>query len=196
MSVPRIKLSEAAFIRQGYQFRSKIESSPEGEISVVQMADIKSGKTINWDSVQYVSDKQIKPDHYLNPGDIIFCARGLNNYSLVLKEDLRERTVAVSQFLVIDTDKTKLLPSYLAWYLSQNEAIEYLRSNTLMSTVPLINRRTLDEMPIPLPPLEKQNTIANIYELSLREENLIERISSLKAQLLNAIMYTSIIGRA
>jgi len=192
--VTRVKLSQAASIRQGYQFRSKIITDPNGEIPVIQMANIDSGKFINWKSVQCISD-QIKEEHYLKPGDLIFCARGTNNYSLVIDNTVRRNSIAVSQFLVIEPDTTKLLPSYLAWFLSQKDSIDYIRSNTLMSTVPLINKITLEEMPIPLPSLEKQNTIANIYELASKENDLIQRIQSLKSKKLNTIMLSAITGR-
>lgn len=140
MTVRKVKLSEIALIRQGYQFRSKIITDSKGEIPVIQMANIDSGKTINWKSVQCVSE-QIKEEHFLKEGEVLFCARGVHNYSFVInKHDIKKNTIAVSQFLVIKPDTERLLPSYLTWYLSQKDALDFMRSNTLMSTVPLINK--------------------------------------------------------
>ena len=192
--ITRVKLSHAASIRQGYQFRSKIVTDPNGQIPVIQMANIDSGKSINWKTVQYVAE-QIKEEHYLKSGDLLFCARGINNYSLVIDDAICKHSIAVSQFLIIKPDPAKLHPYYLAWFLSQKEAIDYIRSNTLMSTVPLINKITLEEMLITLPSLEQQKTIANIYELSGKENTLIEKIQSLKSRKRNAIMLSAITGK-
>lgn len=193
-SAELIRLSEAAKIRQGYQFRSRIVAEPDGNISVIQMADIANGKSINWENITYVSG-DIKTEHYLKKGDVLFCARGNNNYSIVINDtNFNANAIAVSQFLIIEPDTLKLHPSYLAWYLSQKETTDYIRSNTLVSTVPLINKKTLEELILPLIPLERQNIIANIYELSRRENELIEKIQDLKSKMLNAIMLTAITG--
>ncbi len=195
MAIEEVKLSDTANIRQGYQFRSKIITDHKGKIPVIQMANINSGKTIDWESVQSVSE-EIKENHYLNEGDVLFCARGVHNYSLVVKkEDIKKNTIAVSQFLIIKPDSTLLLPTYLIWYLSQKEALDYMRSNTLMSTVPLINKKTLEEMMLPLPPLATQKTISDIYELSGKEKELVNKIQNLKTKKLNSILLSSITGR-
>lgn len=195
MNLRKVNLADCAAIRQGYQFRSKVRSDPDGTVPIVQMADIVEGRAVNWASLQTVSEDKMKPEHYLKEGDLLFCARGANNYSFVLDQVPCKNPVAVSQFLIVQTNREKLLPEYLAWYLAQKDALDYLKSNTLVSTVPLINKRTLEEMEIPLPPIETQNAIAKVYTLSLREERITRDLLRLKKRMIDAVMMKSLEGK-
>jgi len=187
----RVLLSNIAEIRQGYQFRKKIENNPDGAINLVQMANIIDSKNIDYQNLAHTSKTGFKKEHFLNKGDILFCARGKNNYALLIDKDI-QNTIAVSQFFIIRTNKTKLLPAYLAWYLAQPEAVAYFKSNTLMSTVPLINKKTIENFKLALPSISKQKIIANVYRLKEKERYLTEQILHEKEKLINAVLLKSI----
>lgn len=188
-----VHLARIAEIRHGFQFRKKIEGTTSGAIRVIQMANIVDNRKIDFCSLFFV-DEVIKPDHFLQKDDILFCARGSNNYAIIIDEDIAP-TVAVSQFHIIKVDNRKIVPAYLAWYFAQGEALLYLKSNTLMSTVPLINKKTLEDMPIPLPSLDLQKVISEIYTLHQKENELIELITSKKTRLINTILQKTLSSR-
>lgn len=188
-------LSEVAEIKQGYQFRKKVENIPDGLIKVVQMADVINGKKIDYDNLVRTEDRGFKSEHFLKKGDILFCARGLNNYALLIDDDI-QNTIAVSQFFIIRTKKSLILPDYLVWYLAQPEAVAYFRTHTLISTVPLINKKSLENIEIPVPPISTQENISRIYRLKEREKYLIEQIADKKEMLVNSILRKSIKNRS
>jgi restriction endonuclease S subunit len=191
MDENRTLLSNIAEIRQGYQFRKKIEDNPDGSISLVQMTNIINGKNIDYQNLARTSETGFKKEHFLKKRDVLFCARGKNNYALLIDKDIKN-TIAVSQFFTIRTNKTKLLPAYLVWYLAQPEAVAYFKSNTLMSTVPLINKKTIENFKLVLPPIAKQKIIADIYRLKEKEHYLIKQILHKKEKLINAVLLKSI----
>lgn len=191
MKKTKIFLSELAEIRQGYQFRKKIESVPDGLIRVVQMTNVINGKRIDYQNLSKIPENRFKPEHYLKKDDVLFCARGVNNYALIIDEDIKN-TIAISQFFIIRTKKEVLLPAYLAWYLGQQEAVAHFKANTLMSTVPLINTKAIKSIKIPVPAIEKQKTIAEIYRLKENERELMEQIINKKEKMLNEILQSSI----
>ncbi len=191
MDKSRVFLSELAEIRQGYQFRKKIYDVPDAPVKVVQMANIVKGEKIDYRNLAKTGENGFKPGHFLKNGDILFCARGVNNYAVFIDEDIHN-TIAVSQFFIIRTNKGILLSAYLAWYLGRPEAIAYFKANTLMSTVPLINIKTIRSLKIPVPPMAKQKTIAEIYRLKKKEYELMEQIVNKKEKMLNAILQKSI----
>jgi len=191
MNKNSVFLSELAEIRQGYQFRKKIENIPNAPIKVVQMTNILNGKKIDYQNLAKTPENGFKPEHFLKKGDVLFCARGVNNYALFIDEDIKN-TIAISQFFVIRTNKEKLLPAFLAWFLGQPEAIAHFKANTLMSTVPLINTKAIKSIKIPIPAIEKQKTIAEVYHLKEKERKLMEQIINKKEKMLNSILQNSI----
>lgn len=191
MNKKKTFLSKIAEIRQGYQFREKVVNNPNGLIKVVQMANIFNGKRIDYQNLVKTTGSGFKQEHFLKKGDILFCARGTNNYALLINEDM-QNTIAVSQFFIIRTKETELLPGYLVWYLGQSEANAHFKANTLVSTVPLINKKSLLNIRVPLPSLSKQKSIAEIFKLKEKERNLIEQIIQKKEKVINGILLKSI----
>ena len=191
MGKNKILLSNVAEIRQGYQFRKKIENNPDGSISLVQMVHIIDHKRIDHQNLVHISEKGFKKEHFLKRGDILLCARGKNNYAFLIDEDI-QNTIAVSQFFIIRTKETELLPAYLVWYLEQQEAVAYFKSNTLMSTVPLINKKSIENFKLVLPSISKQKIIAEVYKLREKERYLVEQVIHEKEKLINGILLKSI----
>jgi len=187
----RMKLSEIADIRQGYQFREKITFSSIGHIKVIQMANIINCSNIDYINLPYSNNENIRNEHFLKNGDIIFCARGNNNYNIMVN-CINEKIIAVSQFVIIRPNSSFINNEYLSWFLKQKESISYFNSNRLVSTVPLINKNTLDELQIIVPPLEKQRTVVEIYKLLQKEFEIIDNIKMKKEKIINKILNLTI----
>jgi len=154
MSIKQAKLNNVANIRQGYQFRKKIDNNQNGNIPVIQMTDIISNKEIDYLNVKRVKEINHMAKHFIQKGEILFCARGSNNYA-VLIEDNFTSTIAASQFHIINVNEDVVDAGYLTWFLHQQAAINYFKTHTLVSTVPLINKSTLENLMVP--PLSIKN---------------------------------------
>jgi restriction endonuclease S subunit len=154
------------------------------------MENISQNRKIDWDNLTLVDNETIQVSHFLKKGDILFCSRGANNYSMLIG-NLESAVIAVSQFYIIRAYRDRLDPAYLCWYFTQPEAVSYFKSNTLMSTVPLINKKTLDNMPVPLPPHEKQKIIAEVYKLLIRENDIMDLLKDRKIRVINKMLSIS-----
>lgn len=185
-----MKLNKIAEIRQGYQFRKKVNFVLDGEIKVLQMIDVENN-LFSYNSLLRIKYEETLRKHFLQKDDILFCTRGSNNYNILLKDDVLN-LIAVSQFLVITPQKNKIVPAFLSWYLKQPKIIAYFNAHRLPSTVPLINKKVLEDLNIELPPLIIQQKIAKTTTLMLEEKRLVKEIYSKKEKMINQILRDSI----
>ncbi len=173
----------------GYSFREKVENCPEGNTFVIQMKDIEQYTFIKPElsRTNFQSEKQ---KYFLQNGDILFMAKGSNNYALVYDLDLL-KAVAASAFFVLRPDRQKINPYYLSWYINQSPVQKYLKANVAGTYVPNVNRQTIAGIQILLPDRTKQNLIAQITGLSEKEQLLLEQIKRQRKSIIsNQLMKT------
>jgi hypothetical protein len=169
-----VKLGELADIRSGHPFRQKLENTPlNWSHYVLQLKDIQKDCYINFQHVAKVKIEGSKPPHLLQQGDVLLRARGGYYYSGLIDTTLKN-VLAVGQFFVI-TPKN-INPAYLCWYLNQPKAQQYLNKNGTGSNIPMVNKRTVSELPITVPSILTQHKIANMHQGWLRMKKLNEKL--------------------
>lgn len=132
--------------------------------------------------------------HILQEGDILFAAKGTNNFGVVYKE-VYGKAVASSSFIVVRIQQevqSRILPAYLAWFLSNTPAIRDFHRKQLGTTIPSISIKKLSEILIQIPPIEKQKLIVNIQELRNKQKDLarqleVAREGQIQQLLINAL---------
>jgi restriction endonuclease S subunit len=183
-------LKEIAHISPGYIFRQRPDYSDSGDYRVIRMQDIKDDNTIDWPEVTRVNLESVKTDDILKQGDVLFKSRGSSHTALVMGE-IDEDVIAVSQFFIL-RPKEKLLPEYLAWYINQQKAQQYISLCSAGTAIQHISKKALEELDIPVPDMETQKKIANLYWLSQKEKFLTEQIQKMREILINAVMLKAI----
>lgn len=136
----------------------------------------------------------ISKKHLLNPGDIVFAAKGTKNIAAVY-ESKNQPTVASTSFFTIrlNSDWTdKILPEFLAWYLNHPSAQKYLKGKAKGTAIVSIAKSTLEELQVPIPSLQVQKAVLEIHSLRNTEKQLKEKIEALREkqiqqQILNGI---------
>jgi restriction endonuclease S subunit len=131
--------------------------------------------------------------HLLRDGDVLFAAKGNNNFSVVYYASFGP-AIASSSFIVIrihSSFKSKVTPAFIAWSLTTPLIQEKLKRNAVGTSIPSISSQQLYDLQITIPTMEKQKLIISIHELHLREKELLQRLAELKAsfiqkQLLNS----------
>lgn len=184
-----INLKNLAVLMAGHPLRGSIENVPDGDIAVVQMKDVNPEGRINLAQLyRVVLTGRKKPD-YLREGDILFVGRGYRIFAVLVDKDL-EHTVAGPHFFIIrvKTGKAIVRPDYLAWYLNHKQAQRYFSQHVAGTALPHINRSTLEDLPVALPPLDVQARIAKIHDCRLREKALLEKLIEKKKQFLDELM--------
>ncbi|MBN1365690.1 MAG: restriction endonuclease subunit S [Syntrophaceae bacterium] len=185
------KLKETADVYVGYQAKTRIHEDANGSHFLVQGRDIDQSLHLK-DKIFIRFNPEIKIENYLlNKGDILFQARGADNYACLIHKKI-PNTIAAGSFYIIRTNKPEIHPAYLAWWLNLphvQKSFQSIRSGTLISYVSI---KALSEIEIPIPHYSIQTKIARVFELWKKEENLVKIIQDSRKALIQAACQKSV----
>lgn len=159
----------------GYSFRNRVEDEPEGDLKVIQMKDLSDNYALINSGLSSVSSDKINSKLFLKKHDVLFLAKGSNNYAVEYTHDF-EKAIASAAFFVVRPDVDKVVPAYLAWYINQLPVQQYLKENMAGTYVPNINKSTIEGIMIALPSMAMQQKIVLIERLRKQEEALMNKI--------------------
>lgn len=117
--------------------------------------------------------------HLLKNGDVLFAAKGTKNFATVF-ENHNEPAIASTSFFVIRLTGKKILPAYLAWFLNQQGTQQLLKGQAIGTSIPSITKQVLEDLEIPVPPVETQKAILQITRLRQKEKVLKQQIETLR----------------
>ncbi len=66
-----------------------------------------------------------------------------------------------------------MLPAFVAWQINQEPMQRYLAASATGSYITSIRRQVLEDLPLVMPPLEKQKTIIAFSDAAVREKQLL-----------------------
>lgn len=182
--------SDALF--SGYSFREKIEHNPNGDVGILQMKDINDNYlSFDYQNIDKVNGFIFKDKFYLQKNDILFVSKGVNNYAIAI-ENINFKVVPSATFFIIRVDEKIIVPQYLVWYINQREAQNYLNEKKAGTYVPNLNKQDIMELPIKVPPIKTQKSIAKTAVLLNKEIEILDKIKTnrkelIQNQLLNLI---------
>ena len=150
----------------------------------IQVGNYSSNRKLSEDIKPLVEIEGRRQNLFLNSGDLLFAAKGSNNFCAVFKK-LDCPAVASSSFVTLRIkDRGNVLPEYVCWYINLDATLKYLQSEAKGTGIPSISKVTLEELEIPIPPIEKQQAIAEIAELQAKAQRLQSRIMAKRRQLI------------
>ncbi|MDV6344008.1 restriction endonuclease subunit S [Nitrosomonas sp. Is37] len=185
-----MKLKQIATINAGYPFRSKIPEVIDSSVIAVQMKDVSLQEGIHWTNCLTTELTGKREPGWLQPGDILVAARGSHNYSVAVDENLLRagvQAVAAPHFFVVSIQRKAVLPQYLAWFLNQSPCQRYFEQNAEGTLTKSIRRRVLEDTPIAVPPLAKQQAIINLVNAIKQERQIVEQLLRNHERLLDII---------
>lgn len=182
-----MKLKEISDIHSGYITRKKIDLASDGSYYLLQ------AKNVDGDKLSYEIQELVRfhpalsrNDRPLEKGDLLFMARGAHNFTILLG-DLPEPALAAACFFIVRVSSPEILPGYLGWYLNQAPVEHYLLANSGRNVhMPVVRRAVLENIPIPVPPLDRQAKIADLNALMLKEMNLLQQLGQKRRELITA----------
>jgi restriction endonuclease S subunit len=131
--------------------------------------------------------------HLLKDGDVLFAAKGTNNFSVVYSSSYGP-AIASSSFIVIRIKSnlsSKVTPQFIAWSLTTPLIQEKLKRHAVGTSIPSISSQQLYDLQITVPTMEKQKLIINIHELHLREKELLQQLAELKTSFIQKLLLNS-----
>ncbi|TXD95488.1 restriction endonuclease subunit S [Gillisia hiemivivida] len=170
-------------LSSGYSFRGKIKHVQNGGVRVIQLKDFEDNYTAIGDDCYLINNNKIKSKYYLEVGDVLFVAKGANNFATVFKSTDDIPTIASSAMFVLKVNKNLANPDFVAWYINQKNVQNYFKTKESGTYNTSINKTTLEETPIVLPSLEIQTKIATIADLHTKELAISSEILDLKNKL-------------
>lgn len=185
------RLQNIAEIQAGFSFREKIESSRDGNFQVLQIKDIGNDGKVLTDDLTRTEADNIKPEHLVSRGDVLFTTRGENRRAAFVAEAMPD-TIFVAQILSLRNIREDINPAYLAWYLNQSPAQAYFEANASGSYIKNIRIDVLANLEISIPPLDVQRRILEVHRLRLRERELVEDIQTKRDQVIEQTLMKAI----
>lgn len=181
------KLSECAQIGTGYPLRGAVSKLSEGDTGLIQLRNVSDGTHIALNEIEQITLPTNRKIDYLSEGDIIFAARGTQNFAYYIP-NLSFPTVCAPQFFVIKIgNKKTLMPKYLAWYLNTAPAQCYFESVSVGSAMKNIRRSSVENLEIPIPSLARQSAIVELWELITTEEAALKALIKNSKKLLTGL---------
>lgn len=185
------RLKEVADIRAGYSFRSGISHRSDGNASVIQLSNVNERNFSINDNFSRVLVDSVNTDHFLQPNDIILTAKG-NNFFACLFTIKSRNILASSAFLVLRIKADNILPEYLAWYLNQKPAQDYMSLSQKGTHLPHLSKSALQDMPLKIPELNMQKKISAVGNLYLKEIEICKSIMDKRKIFIEQLLLNSI----
>jgi len=188
MSNRNFLLADIADIQVGYQARGKIEENHSGDFAIVRPQDFNDDCELVVDQVMRFFPSNIDPQNYfISVGDIVVQARGQNHKAYLIQEPLENSVASNSFYIIRIKDKSRVLPSYLVWWINQKTVQRYFEKEQGLSTIPFISKRALSKAPTIIPPLGIQGKISDVEALWKQEKALLQRFTEKKVTLIQAV---------
>ncbi len=128
----------------------------------------------------HIDHTKPKPNQLTKLGDIIFRSRDQTNTAALLNENM-ENTIVAAPLFRVRSDVKKVVPKFLLWWINQPSSQSYLASRSKGTVVKMISKQSLEDLKVNLPSFEKQATIVKLFNLSMREQQLLEEIKNRRA---------------
>lgn len=123
-------------------------------------------------------------NQFLASGDLLFAAKGSNNFCVVFQEQAYP-AVASSSFLIVRIRASDVvLPEYVCWYINLDETLKYLRSEAKGTGIPSISKATLENLEISIPPVGVQRTVVEVARLQACAQRLQKKIMAKRQQII------------
>jgi len=176
-----VKLSDVVEIVLGQTFRVKAESSDSSsEIKLIQIRDIVDACIDNIENLPYANLSVDKLKIKIQQNDLLLPLRG-NKFraSLFTCDFLNAPVTTTNQIAILRSISDRIDIKYILWYFNSISGRNALAQISKGATIPSINRSELSAIEIPIPSLQKQLKIVDIYF------NWLEQTKVLKEMLIN-----------
>ena len=94
----------------------------------------------------------------------------------------------MSNFFLIRIKRSDIFPAYLAWYLNSQPAQYFFQRHRMGSNILSLQKRDLEHLEVPVPPVGIQERIGRVYSLMLQEKVLVATVQKQRECLLEAQM--------
>ena len=174
----KLKLADISSIQTGL-FAKPIA---EGEVVYLQARHFDENGQLVSSLHPDLKAEGISDKHLLQPGDVLFAAKGTKNFAAWYESD-NLPAVASTSFFVIrlnESFQNKILPEFLVWLINLPNSQNFLKGKAIGTSIVSISKSVLEELEISIPNLKAQKAILKITHLRKAEKNLKQQIETLR----------------
>lgn len=182
-----VPLGQLVELRAGHPFRGVVPYAENGNGHVIQMRDVARDTGVAWANLVRTRIQSRKTPDWLAPGDILFVARGAQNFALHLDEVPRLALSSQYFFQLRVRHPAQLLPEFLAWQINSQPCQRHLVANAQGSSQLGIPRAVLEALPLAIPAVETQKRLISLAKSARREACVLQALIHNRARLLDAL---------
>ena len=188
----KVFLSDISEILVGYQSREGIRAYPDGSHFLLQARDFNTLHQVDWSNLTRFTPAGSTAKSEIQQGDVLFLAKGQENFACPVTRSVNH-VLAANSFYILRPDRATILPEYLAWWLNQTPAQEYIKLNRSGSSLPFLSVSALSRLEVPIPPIEVQRKIGELELLRKKEADLLDLYLAKKSALIQSVCLNAII---
>ena len=185
-------LGDISEIQVGYQSREGIRAYPDGSHFLLQARDFNTLHQVDWSNLTRFTPTGSTTKSEIREGDVLFLAKGQENFACPIN-CVTDHVLAANSFYILRSNQATILPEYLAWWLNQKHAQEYIKLNRSGSSLPFLSVSALSRLEVPIPPIEVQRKIGELELLRKKEANLLGLYLLKKSTLIQSVCLNAII---
>ncbi len=167
----KITLKDIAQIHFGYY----AQPATKGTIAYLQAKHFNDFGRLTTDHSTYLEEDEKTTKNLLQPGDILFAAKGFRFFATLYKSEFG-KAVASSIFFIIKLDLKKVIPEYLVAVLNMPKNQLHFQQSGAGSSIPSIRKSELLDFAFNLIPIEQQQKIVTLQELYVKDIELSENL--------------------
>lgn len=191
-----VKLREVASAQVGYQARTRLNESPDGDYIILRAQDFDEfGRLDLENAARFFAQTDFDPKKGLiAAGQILVQARGQQHCAFHIHQTLEKAVVSNAFYLIKVKDKATLDPMFLSWWINQSLVQNFFKEKQGISTIPFIALSILLDTPVVIPPMQIQKKICDLFacwqkEQYLNQELMLKREQLIRAASLRAVTY-------
>ena len=184
-------LKYIASIQTGLTFRTRLEHSPKGNITVIQMKDFSADNRIDCEKLTLIEIQNLKERQMVQINDLVFRPRGFRNTAALIGRELNDTTLAAPLLRVRVHDAT-VLPAYLCWFINLPVSQSFLQRHATGTAMKMIGKKALEALEVLIPSVPTQQRIIELSHLADREQNILESLSVKRKQLVDSRLMRAI----
>ena len=175
-----MKLGNIATVRSGLVLSRKQAREPSDiRYPLLNLRSINPGGYIEADQLDvFVAAEYLSPEYLSQIGDVI--VRLTAPYTAILVDKVTVGMVISSNFVIIRADRRELLPEYLFWLINTPKIKRSIYENTSSNMLGAIKAKYFSDFEVPSLPIAKQQQIAVMNELALKETKLLRQLADEK----------------
>lgn len=178
-------------IQVGYQSREGIRAQLDGSHCLIQARDFDKLHQVQWSNLIRFTPSGNTSKSELRQWDVLFSAKGQENFAYLVNTDVTN-VLAANTFYILRANPESILPDFLAWWMNQTPAQEYIKLNRSGSSLPFLSVSALSRLEVPIPDIEMQRKIGELEMLRKKEADLLDLYLTKKSTLIEAVCLNAI----